>query len=349
MLKRLLNLFSVDVAIDLGTANTAIFVPKRGVVLQQPTVVAIRHSEHGRSVAAVGNDAKDMLGRTPIGLNAIRPLKDGVIADLEMTEVLLQYFLRQANVKTQVKKNMRVLVSVPAKATLLEHRAVREAVDGAGANDIRLIHQAMAAAIGAGLPIDQACGSMVVNIGAGTTEIAVISLLGSVYTDSLRVGGDTINERITTYIRRKYGCLIGEASAEHIKQEIGIAIVNSDSEQQNTMEVRGRHLSAGVPTAIKVSAAEIAEVLQEPLRNIINAIKNALEDMPAELSGDIAERGIVLTGGVAKLAQIDKLFSQEVGLPMILAEEPESCVIRGMGQALAFLDNPAYDSLFVYS
>ncbi|HNC86982.1 MAG TPA: rod shape-determining protein [Agitococcus sp.] len=349
MLKRLLNLFSVDVAIDLGTANTAIFVPKRGVVLQQPTVVAIRHSEHGRSVAAVGNDAKDMLGRTPIGLNAIRPLKDGVIADLEMTEVLLQYFLRQANVKTQVKKNMRVLVSVPAKATLLEHRAVREAVDGAGANDIRLIHQAMAAAIGAGLPIDQACGSMVVNIGAGTTEIAVISLLGSVYTDSLRVGGDTINERITTYIRRKYGCLIGEASAEHIKQEIGIAIVNSDSEQQNTMEVRGRHLSAGVPTAIKVTAVEIAEVLQEPLRNIINAIKNALEDMPAELSGDIAERGIVLTGGVAKLAQIDKLFSQEVGLPMILAEEPESCVIRGMGQALAFLDNPAYDSLFVYS
>ncbi|HNB20082.1 MAG TPA: rod shape-determining protein, partial [Agitococcus sp.] len=193
MLKRLLNLFSVDVAIDLGTANTAIFVPKRGVLLQQPTVVAIRHSEHGRSVAAVGNDAKDMLGRTPIGLNAIRPLKDGVIADLEMTEVLLQYFLRQANVKTQVKKNMRVLVSVPAKATLLEHRAVREAADGAGANDIRLIHQAMAAAIGAGLPIDQACGSMVVNIGAGTTEIAVISLLGSVYTDSLRVGGDTIN------------------------------------------------------------------------------------------------------------------------------------------------------------
>lgn len=348
MLKRLLNLFSVDVAIDLGTANTAIFVPKRGVVLQQPTVVAIRHGEHGRSVAAVGNDAKDMLGRTPIGLNAIRPLKDGVIADLEMTEILLQYFLRQANVKTQVKKNMRVLVSVPAKATLLEHRAVREATDGAGANDIRLIHQAMAAAIGAGLPIDQACGSMVVNIGAGTTEISVISLLGSVYTDSLRVGGDVMNERITTYIRRKYGCLIGEASAEHIKQEIGMALVNPE-QQQHTMEVRGRHLSAGVPTAIKVTAQEISEVLQEPLRNIINAIKNALEDMPAELSGDIAERGIVLTGGTAKLAHIDKLFSQEIGLPMILAEDPESCVIRGMGQALAFLDNPAYDSLFVYS
>ena len=347
MLKRLLNLFSMDVAIDLGTANTAIFVPKRGVVLQQPTVVAIRHSEQGRSVAAVGNDAKDMLGRTPIGLNAIRPLKDGVIADLEMTEVLLQYFLRQANVKTQVKKNMRVLVSVPAKATLLEHRAVREAVDGAGANEIRLIHQAMAAAIGAGLPIDQACGSMVVNIGAGTTEIAVISLLGSVYTDSLRVGGDTINERITTYIRRKYGCLIGEASAEHIKQEIGMAIV--PDQQQQSIEVRGRHLSAGVPTAIKVTAQEISEVLQEPLRNIINAIKNALEDMPAELSGDIAERGIVLTGGTARLKHLDKLFSQEIGLPMILADEPESCVIRGMGQAIAYLDQPAYDSLFVYS
>jgi len=238
---------------------------------------------------------------------------------------------------------------VPAKATLLEHRAVREAVDGAGANDIRLIHQAMAAAIGAGLPIDQACGSMVVNIGAGTTEIAVISLLGSVYTDSLRVGGDVMNERITTYVRRKYGCLIGEATAEHIKQEIGSAIIETESQQQISMEVRGRHLSAGVPTAIKVTAQEISEVLQEPLRNIINAIKNALEDMPAELSGDIAERGIVLTGGAAKLAQIDKLFSQEVGLPMILAEDTESCVIRGMGQALAFLDNPAYDSLFVYS
>jgi len=236
---------------------------------------------------------------------------------------------------------------VPAKATLLEHRAVREAVDGAGANDIRLIHQAMAAAIGAGLPIDQACGSMVVDIGAGTTEIAVISLLGSVYTDSLRVGGDTINERITTYIRRKYGCLIGEASAEHIKQEIGMAIV--PDQQQQSIEVRGRHLSAGVPTAIKVTAQEISEVLQEPLRNIINAIKNALEDMPAELSGDIAERGIVLTGGTARLKHLDKLFSQEIGLPMILADEPESCVIRGMGQALSFLDQPAYDSLFVYS
>jgi rod shape-determining protein MreB len=349
MLKRLLKLFSSDVAIDLGTANTAIYVAKRGVVLQQPTVVAIRQNSEtgGRSIAAVGHDAKDMLGRTPVGLNAIRPLKDGVIADLEMTEVLLQYFLRQANIKTKVKTNMRVLVSVPAKATLLEHRAVREAVDGAGANEIRLIQQAMAAAIGAGLPIDQACGSMVVNIGAGTTEVGVISLLGTVYSDSLRTAGDTLNERIVTYIRRQYGCLIGEATAEHIKQEIGMALVLPEDETQE-MEVRGRHLSAGMPTAIKVTAKEISAILQDPLNTIINAIKDALEDMPAELSGDIAERGIVLTGGGAKLRHLDKLLSKEVGLPMIIAEDAESCVIRGMGKALAFLDVSAYDSLFLH-
>lgn len=347
MLKRLLNVFSTDVAIDLGTANTAIYVAKRDVVLQQPTVVAIRRNDMGRSVAAVGHDAKEMLGRTPMGLNAIRPLKDGVIADLEMTEVLLQYFLRQAHVKTKVKKNMRTLVSIPAKATLLEQRAVREAADGAGANEIVLIQQAMAAAMGAGLPIDQPCGSMIVNIGAGTTEIGVISLLGSVYSDSLRIAGDSFNARIITYLRRQYGCLIGEAMAEHIKQEIGMALILPEQAHQE-MEVRGRHLSAGVPAVIKVNAQEISHVLQEPLKNIIDAIKNTLEDMPAELSGDIAERGIVLTGGSAKLRYIDRLLSQEVGLPIIIAEAPESCVIRGMGKALAFLDNPAYDSLFVH-
>lgn len=348
MLKRALKLFSSDVAVDLGTANTAIYVAKRGIVLQQPTVVAIRqHYETGRrNIAAVGQDAKEMLGRTPVGLHAIRPLKDGVIADLEMTELLLQYFLRQANIKTRIKPNMRILVSVPAKATLLEYRAVKEAVHGAGANEIRLIQQSMAAAIGAGLPIDQACGSMVVNIGAGTTEIGVISLLGTVYADSLKIAGETLNERIVTYIRRQYGCLIGEASAEHIKQEIGMALFVPEADNQS-MEVRGRQLTAGVPIAFQVTAAEIAAILQDPLQSIVNAIKNALEDMPAELSGDIAERGIVLTGGGAKLRYLDKLLSQEIGLPLIIADDPESCVIRGMGKALAFLDNTAYDSLFL--
>lgn len=349
MLKRLLKLFSTDVAVDLGTANTAIYVAKRGVVLQQPTVVAIRQNYEtgGRSISAVGHDAKEMLGRTPIGLHAIRPLKDGVIADLEMTEVLLQYFLRQAHIKTRVKTNMRMLASVPAKATLLEYRAVKEAFDGAGATEIRLIQQVMAAAMGAGLPIDQACGSMVVNIGAGTTEIGVISLLGTVYSDSLRNAGDTLNERIITYVRRQYGCLIGEATAEHIKQEIGMALVLPEDENQQ-MEVRGRQLAAGVPTAIFVNAQEISAILQDPLNTVINAIKNALEDMPAELSGDIAERGIVLTGGGAKLRNLDKLLSKEIGLPIIVADDAESCVVRGMGKALAFLDNSAYDSLFLH-
>ncbi|PTQ87233.1 rod shape-determining protein [Agitococcus lubricus] len=346
MFKRLLGFLSTDIAIDLGTANTLVFMPKKGIVLDQPTVVAIRQGDAGRSIAAVGTEAKQMLGRTPMGLSAIRPLKDGVIADLEMTEVLLVRFLQKIQHKPVLKQNLRVLVSVPCKATLLERRAIKEAADGAGANEIRLIDRPMAAALGAGLPVDTACGSMIVDIGAGTTEIAVISLLGSVYSDSIRTGGDVLNERIVTYIRRQYGCLIGETTAEHIKQELGMAMVLD--EQIPELEVRGRHLSAGVPTAIKVNAQEISTALQEPLRNIVNAIKNALEDMPAELSADIAERGIMLTGGTALLRHLDKFLLQEVGLPVIVAEEPLTCVIRGMGQALAYLDNPAYDSLFVH-
>lgn len=346
MFKRLLGFLSTDIAIDLGTANTLMFIAKKGIVLDQPTVVAIRQGDSGRSIAAVGSDAKQMLGRTPVGLTAIRPLKDGVIADLEMTEVLLLRFLQQIHHKPMLKQNLRVLVSVPCKATLLERRAIREAADGAGANDIRLMERPMAAALGAGLPVDTACGSMVVDIGAGTTEIAVISLLGCVHSESIRTGGDVFNERIVTYIRRRYGCLIGETTAEHIKQEIGMALVGDDFNPE--MEVRGRHLSAGVPTAIKISAREVSEALQEPLRNIINTIKNALEDMPAELSGDIAERGIMLTGGSALLQHLDKLLTQEIGLPVIVAEEPLTCVIRGMGLALAYLDNPVYDSLFVH-
>jgi rod shape-determining protein MreB len=346
MFKRLLGFLSTDLAIDLGTANTLMFVAKKGIVLDQPTVVAIRQGDSGRSIAAVGSDAKHMLGRTPLGLSAIRPLKDGVIADLEMTEVLLLHFIQQAHIKPVFRHNLRVLVSVPSNATLLERRAIREAADGAGANEVRLMERPVAAAIGAGLSVDQPCGCMVVDIGAGTTEIAVISLLGCVYSDSIRTAGDVFNERIVTYIRRQYGCLIGETTAEQIKQEIGSALVSDDKNRE--MEVRGRHLSAGVPTAIKINAKEISQALQEPLKNIINAMKNALEDMPAELSADIAERGIMLTGGSALLHNLDKLLIQEVGLPVMVAENPLTCVVRGMGQALAYLDNPAYDSLFVH-
>lgn len=346
MFKRLLGFLSTDLAIDLGTANTQMFVAKKGIVLDEPTVVAIRQGETGRSVAAIGIKAKEMLGRTPVGLSAIRPLKDGVIADLEMTETLLLHFVQQAHIKPVFRQSLRVLVTVPCKATLLERRAVREAADGAGASEVRLIEQPMAAALGAGLPVDQACGSMVINIGAGTTEIAVVSLLGCVYSDSIRTAGDVFNERIVTHIRRQHGCLIGETTAEHIKQEIGSALVSEDKNTE--MEVRGRHLSAGAPTAIKINAVEISQALQEPLKNIINAVKNALEDMPAELSSDIAERGIMLTGGGALLRNLDKLLIQEVGLPVIIADDPTTCVIRGMGQALSFLDNSAYDSLFVH-
>ena len=213
MFKRLLGFFSTDLAIDLGTANTQMFVAKKGIVLDEPTVVAIRQGETGRSVAAIGIKAKEMLGRTPVGLSAIRPLKDGVISDLEMTETLLMHFIQQAHIKPVFRQSLRVLVTVPCKATLLERRAVREAADGAGANDVRLIEQPMAAALGAGLPVDQACGSMVINIGAGTTEIAVVSLLGCVYSDSIRTAGDVFNERIVTHIRRQHGCLIGETTA----------------------------------------------------------------------------------------------------------------------------------------
>lgn len=346
MFKRLLGFLSTDLAIDLGTANTLMFVAKKGIVLDQPTVVAIRQGDSGRSIAAVGADAKHMLGRTPLGLSAIRPLKDGVIADLEMTEVLLAHFIQQTHIKPMFRHNLRMLVSVPCKATLLERRAIRESASGAGANEVRLMERPVAAAIGAGLSVDQPCGCMVIDVGAGTTEIAVISLLGCVYSDSIRTAGDVFNERIVTYIRRQYGCLIGETTAEQIKQEIGSALVGENDNRE--MEVRGRHLSAGVPTAIKINALEISQALQEPLKNIINAIKNALEDMPAELSSDIAERGIMLTGGSALLHNLDKLLIQEVGLPVIVAEDPLTCVVRGMGQSLAYLDNPAYDSLFVH-
>ncbi len=344
MFKFLRGLFSQDLAIDLGTANTLIFVPDRGIVLNEPSVVAIRQSGATKTVAAVGADAKRMLGRTPGSISAIRPLKDGVIADFEVTEKMLQHFIKKVHEKGFFPPSPRVLVCVPCKSTLVERRAIRESVTEAGAREARLIEEPMAAAIGAGLPVEQACGSMVVDIGGGTTEIAVISLSGSVYSDSVRIGGDLFDECIVSYVRRAHGCLIGESTAERIKQEIGTAFAGGPLRE---IEVRGRHLAEGVPRSFTLNSDEILGAIQDPLSGIVSAVKSALEQTPAELSADIAERGMVLTGGGALLRDLDKLLSKETGLPVIVAEDPLTCVARGGGRALQFMDNPAYDMLFV--
>ncbi|AMW79517.1 rod shape-determining protein [Acinetobacter sp. TGL-Y2] len=344
ILKRLIGLFSPDLAIDLGTANTLIYAPGRGIILNEPTVVAIRHSGSQKIVAAVGLDAKRMLGRTPANISAIRPMKDGVIADFEVTETMLNQFIGKVHEKRLFPPAPRVVVCVPCKSTLVERRAIREAVFNAGARDVRLIEEPMAAAIGAGMPVEQACGSMVVDIGGGTTEIAIISLQGCVYSDSLRIGGDVFDEQIIHYVRKAHGCMIGETTAETIKKEVGMAISDGTTLE---IEVRGRNLAEGVPRAITVTSDEITQAISEPLRSIVAAVKSALEQTPPELSSDIAERGIVLTGGGALLRNIDKLLSQETGLPVVVAEDPLSCVTRGGGKVLEFFDNPNHDMLFV--
>ncbi|MDP7965002.1 rod shape-determining protein, partial [Acinetobacter baumannii] len=313
ILKRLIGLFSPDLAIDLGTANTLIYAPGRGIILNEPTVVAIRHSGSQKIVAAVGLDAKQMLGRTPANISAIRPMKDGVIADFEVTETMLNQFIGKVHEKRLFPPAPRVVVCVPCKSTLVERRAIREAVFNAGARDVRLIEEPMAAAIGAGMPVEQACGSMVVDVGGGTTEIAIISLQGCVYADSLRIGGDVFDEQIINYVRKAHGCVIGETTAEIIKKEVGMAVSDGTTLE---IEVRGRNLAEGVPRAITVTSDEITQAISDPLQSIVSAVKSALEQTPPELSSDIAERGIVLTGGGALLRNLDKLLAQETGLPV---------------------------------
>ena len=344
ILKRLIGLFSPDLAIDLGTANTLIYAPGRGIILNEPTVVAIRHSGSQKIVAAVGLDAKQMLGRTPANISAIRPMKDGVIADFEVTETMLNQFIGKVHEKRLFPPAPRVVVCVPCKSTLVERRAIREAVFNAGARDVRLIEEPMAAAIGAGMPVEQACGSMVVDVGGGTTEIAIISLQGCVYADSLRIGGDVFDEQIINYVRKAHGCVIGETTAELIKKEVGMAIGDGTTLE---IEVRGRNLAEGVPRSITVTSDEITQAIADPLSNIVSAVKSALEPTPPELSSDIAERGIVLTGGGALLRNLDKLLAQETGLPVMVAEDPLTCVTRGGGKVLEFFDNPNHDMLFV--
>ena len=337
-MKLFIKWFSTDIAIDLGTANTLIYAKDRGVLLSEPSVVAIRHAAGPggkKKLMAVGHGAKSMLGRVPENIEAIRPMKDGVIADFTITELMLKHFIRKVHPSSWLRPSPRIIICVPCGSTQVERRAIRESALGAGASQVYLIEEPMAAAIGAGLPVAQACGSMVVDIGGGTTEVAIISLGGMVYKGSVRIGGDKFDEAIVNYIRRNYGMLVGDQTAEMLKKEIGIAYPDS---QLKEMYVTGRNLSLGIPQSFMVSSSEILEALSEPLNGLVMAIKIALENTPPELSSDIAERGIMLTGGGAMLKHLDKLIAQETGLPVLRAEEPLTCVVRGCGMALEHLD-----------
>jgi rod shape-determining protein MreB len=338
MFKKIRGMFSSDLSIDLGTANTLIYVRDRGIVLDEPSVVAIRHNGNQKTVAAVGTEAKRMLGRTPGNITAIRPMKDGVIADFHVTEKMLQYFISQVHENSFLKPSPRVLVCVPCKSTQVERRAIKESALGAGAREVYIIEEPMAAAIGAGLPVAEASGSMVIDIGGGTTEIAIISLNGIVTSESIRVGGDRFDEAITTYVRRQYGSLIGDATAERIKTEIGMAYHTGEELQ---IDVRGRNLAEGIPRSFVLTSTEILEALQEPLAQIVQAIKGVLEQSPPELAADIGETGLVLTGGGALLRELDRLISEETGLPVIIADDPLTCVARGGGMALELMDKHA--------
>jgi rod shape-determining protein MreB len=330
--------FSSDLAIDLGTANTLIYVRGKGIVLDEPSVVAIRQ-EGGpngkRTIAAVGHEAKQMLGKVPGSIEAIRPMKDGVIADFTVTEQMLKQFIRMVHESRLFSPSPRIIICVPCGSTQVERRAIRESALGAGASQVFLIEEPMAAAIGAGLPVSEPSGSMVVDIGGGTTEVGVISLGGIVYKGSIRVGGDKFDEAIINYIRRNYGMLIGEPTAELIKKTIGSAFPGSEVRE---MEVKGRNLSEGIPRSFTVSSNEILEALTDPLNNIVSSVKIALEQTPPELGADITDRGIMLTGGGALLRDIDRLLIEETGLPVLVAEDPLTCVVRGCGMALERID-----------
>ena len=328
-------------AIDLGTANTLIYIKDRGIILNEPSVVAIKEVNGKKSIAAVGNEAKLMLGRTPSNIIAIRPLKDGVIADFQVTEKMLQHFIKKVHLSKWFIPSPRVLVCVPCKATEVEKRTIRDSVLSAGARQVVLIDEPVAAAIGSNMPVSEAVGSMVIDIGGGTTEIAIISLGGIVFADSIRVGGDRFDEAIVNYVRKNFGSAIGESTAERIKKEIGCAF---PSDNILKMEVRGRNFAEGVPKVFNLTSNEILDALREPLSGIIEAIKRALENSPPELASDIADYGVALTGGGALLRGLDKLIEHETGLSVKIPEDPLTCVVRGGGKALSMqLANFSYD------
>lgn len=331
------GVFSNDLSIDLGTANTLIYIRGQGIVLNEPSVVAIRHERTGgaKTVVAVGEEAKQMLGRTPQNVTAIRPMKDGVIADFTVTEKMLQYFVQKVHESRLFKPSPRVLICVPCGSTQVERHAIKASAAGAGAREVYLIEEPISAAIGAGLSVHEPRGCMVIDIGGGTCEVAVISLNGVVYAESVRVGGDTFDEAITNYVRRNYGTQIGEVTAERIKHSIGSAFPGSEVLE---IDVKGRSLAEGVPRSFTLNSNEILEALQEPLAMVVQAVKMALEQTPPELGSDVAERGIVLTGGGSLLRDFDRLIEEETGLPVVVAEDPLTCVARGGGKALEMLD-----------
>ena len=338
--------FSNDLAIDLGTSNTLIYMRGKGIVLDEPSVVSIRQ-EGGpsgkKTILAVGTEAKEMLGKVPGNIEAIRPMKDGVIADFNITQQMIKQFIRMVHAPRVFAPSPRIIICVPCGSTQVERRAIKEAAHSAGASQVYLIEEPMAAATGAGLPVSEAIGSMIVDIGGGTTEVGVISLGGIVYKGSVRVGGDKFDEAIVNYIRRNYGMLIGEQTAEAIKKEIGSAFPGSEVKE---MEVKGRNLSEGIPRSFTISSNEILEALTDPLNQIVSSVKIALEQTPPELGADIAERGMMLTGGGALLRDLDRLLAEETGLPVLVAEDPLTCVVRGSGMALERMDK--LGSIFSY-
>ncbi len=337
MFKKLRGLFSNDLSIDLGTANTLIYVRGQGIVLNEPSVVAVRSGRGNQSqtVAAVGADAKQMLGRTPGNLTVVRPMKDGVIADFTYTEEMLKHFIRKVHTSRFLRPSPRVLICVPCGSTQVERRAIKESALEAGARDVFIIEEPMAAAIGAGIPVAEARGSMVIDIGGGTSEIAVISLNGIVYSQSVKIGGDRFDETIINHVRRTRGTLIGDSTAEKIKLEIGCAFPQQEVRE---MRISGRNLAEGVPREIVLNSNDVLEALREPLSGIVSAIKMALEQTPPELCADMTERGIVLTGGGALLKDLDKLISEKTGLHVHVADDPLTCVARGGGIALDLID-----------
>ncbi len=332
MLSRLLGMFSSDMAIDLGTANTLVYVKGRGIVLDEPSVVAIIEQDGKREVLAVGEEARVMLGRTPGNIKAIRPMREGVIADFEVAEEMIKHFVRKVHNRHSFA-SPQVVICVPSGATAVERRAIQESALSAGARRVYLIEEPMAAALGAGLPVNDPVGSMIVDIGGGTTEVAVMSLGGIVYSRSVRVGGDKMDEAISSYIRRNHSLLIGDSSAERIKKEVGTAAVPINGHEVS-IQIKGRDLVSGIPKTIALRQRELAEALSEPVGQIVEAVKIALETTPPELVADIVDHGIVLTGGGSLLANLDVVLSNETNLPVTIAEDALSCVALGTGEAI---------------